>query len=255
VLSDPTRFRQIVSNLVSNAIKFTCTGRVVVRVRYKDSQLSVSVHDTGPGIDEETLGRLFRSFTQADASITRTHGGTGLGLKISRDLAVLMGGKLGEGSMFWLRLPAEVIQPAREQTIAPVEHDAVPLRGARVLVVEDGEDNARLATFSLERAGAEVERACHGQEAVDLVRAGAEFDVILMDIQMPIMDGYEATRLLREEGCTTPIIAATASVLLADRDQCIDAGCDGFLPKPYKRAELVEQCRSMIGRADHGQAA
>lgn len=252
VESDPTRLRQIVANLVSNAVKFTDVGTVRMTARYSAGEIWMTVHDTGPGMPRDVQKNLFRAFSQADASVTRTHGGTGLGLKISRDLAVLMNGdlsvesKVGEGTTFLLRIPAVAVgnDESGEENEEPV--DPIALEGVRVLLVEDGEDNAKLARFCLTREGVEVERVENGQEALDRVSSDEDFDLILMDIQMPIMDGYEATRRLRDRGLSTPIIAATASALIEDRQRCIDLGCNDFIAKPYRRADMVAKCAQVL---------
>lgn len=262
--TDPTRLRQILINLIGNAIKFTDSGRVAVELSSVRSvgdrqTLIIDVIDTGQGIPEHAAARLFQPYAQADASITRTHGGSGLGLVISRRLARLLGGdvvllrsKPGKGSTFRITIGAEV-----SENTAPTKHLPAPQRlpvptgattpdntGGRVLLAEDGPDNQRLLALLLRRAGLDVEIAEHGQAAIDCVRAalarGETYDLILMDMQMPVMDGYEATRRLRQDGWAGPIIALTAHALRRDRDACIEAGCDDFAPKPIEARALQE---------------
>jgi PAS domain S-box-containing protein len=265
IYSDRTRLRQILVNLVGNAIKFTELGLVRVIVRGAALAgplgfLQFDVTDTGIGMSPEHQTRLFQPFTQADASTSRRFGGTGLGLTISKRLAEMLGGdifvrsRLGEGSTFTLALPtapperAAAAQPRGETTppASPVSPavDVSHLRlSGRVLLAEDGPDNQRLVSFLLRRAGAEIVVADNGQIAVDLARKsladGTPFDIILMDMQMPVMDGYAATRTLRADGWAGPIIAVTAHAMVEDRQRCLAAGCTDYLPKPIDKAGLL----------------
>jgi PAS domain S-box-containing protein len=262
ILTDPTRLQQILINLIGNAIKFTEVGcvRVVARVASpvgNEAQLVIEVVDTGVGIKEDHLTRLFEPFTQGDSSTIRRYGGTGLGLAISRRLAKMLGGDItvssrpGQGSVFRVTLPAEVpgsmpetspqpSPPPRETSLAAGPSASSQLQG-RVLLVEDGPDNQRLLAFLLKKRGVEVTLAANGEEALDIVHATGTpdapdpFDLILMDMQMPVLDGYEATRRLREEGYRGPIIALTAHAMSHDRQKCLDAGCDDYLSKPIDR--------------------
>ncbi len=268
ILTDPVRLRQVLTNLVGNAIKFTERGGVTVRLAWAGSRvagtLRIDVDDTGIGMTAEQCGRLFQPFEQADASTTRRYGGTGLGLRISRKLARLLGGdvvvasEVGRGSRFTVEIPAEVVVPAtfgRPQFAAPetpaVATPAVEaLAGVRVLLAEDGQDNQRLIQAVLRRAGADVTVVGDGRQAVDaLRREGATFDLVLMDMQMPVLDGYHATRLLRGLGCAVPILALTANAMVGDRERCLDAGCDEFVTKPIDRARLVAVSRTLAGRS------
>ncbi len=268
ILCDPTRLRQILINLVGNGIKFTEQGKVKFVLELagapKAPMLRFEVIDTGIGMDPEQIPRLFEPFSQADGSTTRRFGGTGLGLSICKRLAELMGGWIeveserGRGSMFRLCVPTgkldgiRMIEDPEDQDLtipsrqlgAKSGRKTERLTGRRVLLVEDGPDNQRLIGHLLRRAGAEVTIAEDGQIAVDFVRpaeeVGRPFDVILMDMQMPVLDGYSATRTLREEGYTRPIIALTAHAMAGDRERCFQAGCDDFATKPIDREILVE---------------
>lgn len=254
-VTDPTRVRQILLNLVGNAIKFTESGSVTLTGTLEPGaggrRLVARVADTGIGMSEEQCSQLFRPFTQADASMSRRFGGTGLGLCISRELARLLGGDLtvasrpGRGTTF--ELTAMVGAPRPDAQAGPVvravECGEGALRGMRVLVVEDGVDNQRLVRHHLSRAGAEVTTAENGEVALRLLRDPARrFDIVLMDMQMPVMDGYEATRRARRAGFDLPIIAMTANAHLGESATCLGAGCDDFVAKPFSRATLIEVC-------------
>lgn len=250
--SDPDRLRQVLVNLAGNAVKFTFSGGVRIEVHAegepdRPTGIRFEVHDTGIGIDEETLGRLFTPFVQAETSTTRRFGGTGLGLAISNDLARLLGGRItvqserAKGSVFTLRLS---LPEARVSDSSDTLGTLHPLRGVRVLLAEDGDDNRRLLTHLLRAAGAHVETARDGIEACTLVEgAEAPFSVILMDLQMPELDGLGAVRRLRAAGCRTPIVALTANNRPNDRDACFQAGCDDYLVKPIERVKLITECR------------
>jgi len=260
LLTDATRLRQVAVNLIGNAVKFTEQGGVRLAVCYREGSLRFEVIDTGPGMTEKTRAGLFVAFARGDDSngTGGKPGGTGLGLKISHDLVRLLGGvievetEVGRGSTFRAVIPMAEAADAVVTPRRPAESSAAlqPLAGRRILIAEDGVDNARLATFCLERAGADVVRAVHGGEAVDLIRAGERFGIVLMDMQMPVMDGYEASRELRSLGFDGPIIAVTASTLDAERRRCAEAGCDGFLSKPYRRQDLIDACVSACDAAE-----
>lgn len=276
VTTDGTRFRQILVNLVSNAVKFTRVGGIDLRVDVEfpegdgggEPLLRVSVADTGPGIGPDHLGRLFHPFQQGDASMTRTHGGTGLGLSISRRLAIALGGDLsvesepGTGSVFTVRLPLTPEQAADcpasegpdfgpESSPAGEQPEAVParLRG-RILLAEDGGDNQVVIGHFLRQAGLEVTVAENGQSAIDQVRLGhPAFDAVLMDIQMPVMNGYDATRGLRRLGYSGPIIALTANAMESDRLNCLAAGCNAYISKPINRNALLRMLAGFLAGA------
>ncbi len=242
---DPTRFRQILINLVGNAIKFTEDGGIVVRVDHHAStnRLEVSISDTGIGLDERAIRRIFQPFRQGDGSTTRRYGGTGLGLHISRRLCELFGGSLtvesspDKGSTFTAGFLAPAIQG--NASLIGLATDAPPV-GLRVLLAEDGPDNRVLIEHLLGRLGAQTVAVENGREAVDRVLDGsATFDVLILDMQMPIMDGWEAARQLRNVGSEIAILALTANALPGDRKTCLEAGCDGFLTKPVRRQELA----------------
>ncbi len=289
--SDPTRLRQILINLVSNAIKFTETGSVRVVVRTLDRhaaapRLQIAVSDTGIGMSTEQRQRLFQPFTQADASMTRKFGGTGLGLTISKRLVEMLGGtldvasRLGQGTTFtiavpigspdaveWCGLPPESVAPAQPVTPAPGRSSVTTppvasLQHCRVLVAEDVPANQRLISFFLGKAGADVTVVMNGHLAVEhalsAVAADMPFDVILMDMQMPVMDGYSAASHLRQRGYNRPIIALTAHAMSGDRDKCLAAGCSDFATKPINRQALLckvaEHFQSEHVRSDPAQS-
>jgi signal transduction histidine kinase/ActR/RegA family two-component response regulator/HPt (histidine-containing phosphotransfer) domain-containing protein len=275
VRTDPARFRQMVSNLVGNALKFTEHGGITVSLELVDAAtgegdatrklLALRVADTGIGISREKLNEIFEPFNQADTTITRRFGGTGLGLTITRETAKSLGGKLtvssrlGEGSTFTAivdpgpleGVPLLAQMPTAGNTSAPGEelparnHDRPSLAHLRVLLVEDGETNRRLIASILRRDGAEVVTAENGRIGID--KALAEpFDAILMDMQMPVLDGFQATRQLRLQGMDAPIIALTAHILQDELDQCRQAGCSARLSKPIDVPLLLQTIRSVL---------
>jgi PAS domain S-box-containing protein len=265
ILTDPTRFRQVITNLVGNSIKFTEKGGVRLAARLDRStarpQLVVDVIDTGIGMKPDSLKKIFDPFTQADNSITRRFGGTGLGLSISRQCATALGGGLsvqseyGKGSVFTLSIdagPAEAIDIFDPLTQSPQKSAAtnsstvIRLKPAKILVVEDGTSNQKLITIVLQRAGVTVELANNGQIGFDMAMAG-KYDVILMDMQMPVMDGFTATRRLREEGCNLPIIALTANAMKGEEEKCRAAGCSGYLSKPIDVDLLLGMLAELVG--------
>jgi signal transduction histidine kinase len=272
--TDLVRARQILLNLVGNALKFTPQGSVRVVVRLDEHEqsdhryLCFDVIDTGIGIGDKELTRVFEPFSQGDGSLTRRYGGTGLGLTISKRLALLLGGDVeatsvpGKGSTFTLRLYAGELRRAalrkysaedcRLALQAPRSASAVnypPVHG-RLLVVEDVELNQRVLAAFLRRAGATVEVAADGREGLERVlgaeRAGQPFDLVLMDMQMPVMDGYEATRRLRAAGYHRPIVAMTAHAMVTDREKCLAAGCSAYETKPIRREGLLTTCQRLL---------
>ncbi len=266
VRTDAGRFRQVITNLVGNAIKFTETGGVKISVSIHargDDQaaLHVDVIDTGIGMSEAQLARIFDPFTQADSSVTRRFGGTGLGLSISQRIVKALGGDLtarsisGQGSVFSFAINTGSLRNVPMMTAEQLSSESrqrggsqrlqYRLPGCRILVVDDGEANRRLITLFLGRTGCHVEQAENGRVAVEMIADG-EFDVILMDMQMPVMDGYQATRYLRDQGFSKPILALTANAMEGDEKKCLEAGCSGFLTKPINMDKLVEAVGSAL---------
>lgn len=254
---DPTRLRQIMSNLVSNSLKFTERGHARIAARRDGAALVLEVSDTGQGMDEAVLQRIFRPFTQADASTTRNFGGTGLGLTIVRELAGLMGGEItvhsrpGFGSSFAVTLPVDYVGPALVSDPDAAGQSAVALRPLRVLAAEDNRINQLVLTTLLGPLGIEPIIVANGAEAVEAWRSG-EWDVVLMDVQMPVMDGFTATDAIRaiearEGRAPTPIIALTANAMSHHRAECLARGMDALVAKPIElralAAALEEACR------------
>ncbi len=263
ITSDPTRLRQILMNLCANAIKFTHKGSVTIHVRHvctpRTHRLQFEVRDQGIGMSAQQMKHLFEPFMQADSSMTRKYGGTGLGLAISRRLAEKLGGTIhvesavGQGSSFTLDLdigpidPSQLVTgPVMEALLSRIRQDkptaqptASMLDATRhILVVDDGSTNRKLIDLVLRRAGARVTQAENGEEACELAKAET-FDMILMDMQMPVMDGYQATRELRKAGVTCPIFALTAHAMQGDREKCLEVGCSGYLSKPINPDALI----------------
>jgi CheY-like chemotaxis protein len=271
VETDPTRLRQVLINLLANAIKFTERGHVRLDLRMSHTtpdrpRLEFEVSDTGIGMTEEHCQRVFEPFTQADPSTARRFGGTGLGLAISKRLVELLGGQIsvssqvGVGSVlrFWIEtglldgVPMVHAPPRRMKggrVPQPTAPAATPPRevgplSCRILLAEDGPDNQRFMQTVLSRAGAAVTLVENGRAAVEAAlkakRDGSPFEVILMDMQMPEMDGYEATRFLRAQGYQGRIVALTAHAMTGDRQRCLDVGCDDYATKPIQRHVLLE---------------
>jgi signal transduction histidine kinase/CheY-like chemotaxis protein len=263
VLGDPVRLRQVLSNLVANAVKFTQEGAVrvlVAPVAGRASRIRFAVEDTGIGIDEERGERLFEPFAQADASTTRRFGGTGLGLAIVRHLATSMGGEAGfERLAAGTRFYFEAELPATEEDAPPAAPAAAPARPARILIAEDNEVNRMIAVAMLQGAGHEVETVDHGRGAVDACIDG-RFDLVFMDCHMPVLDGFAATRELRRreaqlERPRVPVVALTASSLAGDREACLAAGMDDHLGKPIDPAELAEKVAFWLAARDSAGSA
>jgi PAS domain S-box-containing protein len=256
LIGDPTRLRQVLLNLLGNAIKFTESGEVALRVT-PDADSSVpgalrfTISDTGIGIPGEKLGAMFERFTQADSSITRKYGGSGLGLTISKRLVELMGGRIwvesgvGKGSVFSFAVPLEIWAGATRRAVVPIGRGPeLPLPALHILLVEDSPDNRTITIAYLRDTPYRVEIAVNGAIACEKFKAG-HYDLVLMDRQMPVMDGLTATRAIREwekANCRppTPIIALTAAALKGDQEKCVAAGCTAYLTKPIKQAVLLQ---------------
>ena len=262
VIGDANRLRQILANLLDNAVKFTDQGTVKLRLSLERRAaekigLRFSVEDTGIGVAADQRDRIFESFTQGDGSATRRYGGTGLGLAISKHLVELLGGEIGvesepgKGSTFWFTATLEMTDAAtapvegREATPASRERSSRP-RPARVLVAEDNELNKKLSLRLLGKLGVEADAVSDGREAVEAATKKS-YDMILMDCQMPEMDGFEATAIIREKERNrrhTPICALTANAMDGDRDRCLAAGMDDYLCKPIG----LDQLRNVVQR-------
>jgi CheY-like chemotaxis protein/HPt (histidine-containing phosphotransfer) domain-containing protein len=242
---DQGRLRQVLGNLVGNAVKFTPAGEIVLHAACADGRLRLRISDTGIGIPEESQGALFTPFTQADASTTRRYGGSGLGLAICRELCGLMGGTVtlhstpGVGTTCLLELPFVPGEPAA--SVEPLPGPAVFAPGIEVLLVEDQPTNQEIARLMLQRRGAVIALAGDGEQALAML-AGRRFDLVFMDCHMPVLDGFQATRRLRESetgsGRRTPVIAMTANAMAGDRERCLAAGMDDYLAKPVSLATL-----------------
>lgn len=274
-LGDTDRLRQMLDNLLNNAIKFTSQGSVRVEGRILTSDatqalLEITVRDTGIGITPEQQTLLFQPFSQIDNSNTRAHGGTGLGLSIIQSLAEAMGGEVGldstpgEGSYFWLRIPvdpapaAELESESKASPRALVQEppQASPALRGRILVVEDNTINQMVIVRQLQKLGLQTEIAANGHIGVERIQTeSVPFDAILMDIQMPVLDGYAATRQIRlweqaQQRPHLPIIALTADAFPEDRERCLAAGMDDFLAKPVDANALAEVLTRLIGKAE-----
>jgi signal transduction histidine kinase/ActR/RegA family two-component response regulator len=259
---DPNRLRQIVVNLLNNAIKFTPHGSITLRTRVETQEsiyrINLDVIDTGIGIPPERMDRLFQSFSQVDSSTSRKFGGTGLGLAICRQLVKLMNGEIiatstpGTGTTFHVSLAMPIANSLEHEPEAEFGSAASTTIGSfnslRVLLVEDNEVNQLIASEILAQMGCSVELADNGLAAVERVRSAGEFDVILMDCQMPVMDGYEATNLIRllPSGNAARIVALTANAVSGDREACLKAGMDDYLTKPIQPAQLFAALQRAI---------
>jgi signal transduction histidine kinase/ActR/RegA family two-component response regulator len=261
IKTDPLRLRQCLINLITNAIKFTQQGHVYVNVTLKlhdeEPFIHFDIEDTGIGIEKDKLSVVFDSFTQEDGATTRKFGGTGLGLAITKKLSELMGGRVsltsekGAGSVFSIVIPAGVDWTEKDKKLWNKYYQVDEINeldriekgnemfNGKILVAEDNPSNQKLITILLQKMGLEVTISDDGQKAVEKC-AEESFDLILMDMQMPNMNGYDATRQLRSQGLETPIIAVTANAMMGDEEKCLDAGCDGYISKPIDRNRLSE---------------
>ncbi len=269
IQTDAMRLKQLLLNLMGNALKFTHRGEVRLVCRLVLSgerpQMAFDVIDSGIGISAEKLGSIFDAFVQADSSVTREFGGTGLGLAISRHIAQALGGDIAvtstvnQGSTFTATIDSgpldgvKILEAPQADALAGRQgkrgpRPAGPLAG-RVLLVEDGSTNRKLLSLILRKAGMEVATAENGRIGVDLARQG-RFDLILMDMQMPVMDGYAAAQEIRALGQTTPIIALTAHAMSQDKHKCLRAGCSAYLSKPVKSDDLLQAVANMLASAE-----
>ncbi len=270
IQSDPLKIKQILTNLIGNSVKFTEAGGISVTVRCDSAAevIQFEVVDTGIGMTPVQLSRLFEAFVQADASTTRRFGGSGLGLRISKRLAEMLGGrilvesKIGVGSKFTFEVPTgslagiALVTDANPERIGRATSSkdivAASLDGVRILLAEDGKDNQRLISYLLQKAGATVQIADNGRIAIEALTVDGTvegaltepplFDLVISDMQMPEIDGYEAARRLRSRGFSKPIIALTANAMSGDSDKCIGAGCDDYLTKPIHKEKLISTC-------------
>lgn len=284
IVADAFRIRQILTNLIFNAIKFTEQGSVTIIVSANDQRpspmITFAIHDTGIGIQRERIDQLFNGFEQSDNSLTRKYAGIGLGLTISKQIAELMNGSLtanstiNQGSTFSLTVPLNWPDNQPHTTISqynPDTQDPTPSSGrssdtqhnattrrhqdhaslaGHILLVEDGSDNQKLITHFLTKAGLTVEIAENGQAALKLYEQDqgkqSRYDLVVMDMQMPILDGYQTTKKLRDRDCTLPILALTAHAMQGDREKCLDAGCNDYLTKPIDRTKLLRTIRTLL---------
>jgi two-component system, sensor histidine kinase len=274
LLGDPLRVRQIVANLLSNAIKFTDYGKVLVKLELSPSRdnrvtATLQVTDTGPGIPSDKLATIFEKFTQADGSITRKYGGTGLGLAITRRLVEIHGGevhvdsKVGKGSTFRVTLPCEVA-PAAVTDTQPAQQEirGEPLRPsptARLLLVEDNLVNQKVVLAILRKKGYHIDVANDGREALTKLAAATSetpYDLVLMDVQMPVLDGLEATRLIRLEARwdRLPVVAMTAHAMNGDRERCLQSGMNAYISKPVQPAHLIATIERQLASGDRHSA-
>jgi CheY-like chemotaxis protein/HPt (histidine-containing phosphotransfer) domain-containing protein len=252
LLGDPHRIKQILINIIGNSIKFTESGYIKIQMiveKFTGDQrwVRIRIKDTGIGMDPGFMDNLFKKFVQEDSSIVRKFGGTGLGLSITKELIELMGGTIavqsekGAGTEMILTFPFEIgresdLPESTDQSVFPTGD----IEGYRVLLVEDNELNQQVATMTLSHFGLKVEVANNGKEAVEML-ATKTFDIVLMDVQMPIMDGYEASRLIRKElQLDVPIVALTANALKGESDKCLSAGMNDFITKPFDEVTMLK---------------
>ncbi|HEY4286400.1 MAG TPA: ATP-binding protein [Puia sp.] len=257
---DPYRLNQVLINLVGNALKFTEQGQIRIDVTLRESSprqvtLAFAVSDTGIGIGEDSLPHIFENFSQAGLDISRRYGGTGLGLAICQQLLKLQGGDItvqsieGKGTTFNFQLPYEYDEEQQADLPVPtiLADYSQCLAGKRFLVAEDNEVNQQLVDHVLKRGGGTVQLAGNGEEALHYLREGESYDLIIMDLQMPVMDGYEATRNIRQElGLPIPIIAMTATALVGEQLRCFEAGMNDYMTKPFEFTELYKRILMLL---------
>lgn len=249
IYTDPIRLSQILVNITGNAIKYTKEGSVYVRFGIQDNELQFYIKDSGIGLNHHEISKLFLPFSQADQSIRKKYGGTGLGLVLSRRLAELLGGnvnlektEIGKGSIFSIKIPYQIPEHLKstsiKETVTVVQKNG-SIENCQILLVEDTIENQILISHILEKYGAKVSVAENGKVAIGLTEQN-NFDLILMDMQMPVLDGFSATSLLRKKGYTKPIISLTAHAMQEDLKKCIDSGCNEVLTKPVTQAKLIQ---------------
>lgn len=262
-MGDPKRFRQIILNLSSNAVKFTEKGAIQITVRAENDGLEIAVKDTGIGIPPDKLETIFEKFVQADSSINRKYGGTGLGLAITKTLTEIMGGDVyvestpGKGSTFTVRLPLKPVDghALQQGRAIPESHERPARKGPCILIVEDYSPNVMVASGFLEEFGYSFDVASNGVEAIEKINA-RNYAAVLMDVQMHGMNGLETTRLIREQErqadstVRLPIIGMTAHVLSGDRERCLGVGMDDYLSKPFNPDELKSKLKTYVARND-----
>jgi signal transduction histidine kinase/CheY-like chemotaxis protein len=266
IIGDPLRIRQILSNLISNAVKFTRAGSVEVHIdggfsRHGEFWLEFKIEDSGTGIPANKLALIFDKFTQADGSVSRKFGGTGLGLAITRKLVEMQGGvidvesEVGKGATFFVKLPCGIAvdqpghrKPSERMPAVPVD---APSNLGRILVVEDNQVNQKVVTTVLRKRGFSIEVASDGTEALAKLEKSPAFDLILMDVQMPVLDGLEATRLIRKDPRWRglPIVAMTAHAMSGDKERCLEAGMNGYISKPVHPSQLLETVDGFLNRS------
>jgi PAS domain S-box-containing protein len=259
VISDPLRLTQVLTNLIGNALKFTETGSITVSVKLVSIEknsctLQFVVADTGIGIAAERLPYIFDSFEQAEAGTARKYGGTGLGLSISRNLVQMLGGELevqsqvGQGTCFSFQLPLSL--PQSVERLASTSSAATApkeLAGKKILVAEDNEINQKVIFHVLQKAGMQVSIANNGQEATEILETNKDFDAIILDLRMPLMDGFQTAVYIREKlKCKMPIIAMTASALRNEKERCMQMGMNGYMTKPFSPPKLFEMLQQLL---------
>ncbi|MDD1780717.1 ATP-binding protein [Enterovibrio sp. ZSDZ35] len=253
IFQDGNRFAQILLNLVGNAVKFTDEGKVKVMMRSDNDRLILSVEDTGIGISSDRKNAIFQPFIQADGSITRKYGGTGLGLSICKKLVAMMNGSIefesepGVGTTFNINIP--LVKPSQVEQMKNESHKEEAMDSLNILVAEDSKANQMVVKLMLEKAGHKVVVANNGQEAIDILEnQAAHFDMVLMDMSMPVLCGIQATKQLRERGYQLPIIALTANAMNEDKEKCLGAGMDDFITKPIRSVVLKQALQRNIIR-------
>ncbi|MBP7498073.1 MAG: response regulator, partial [Bacteroidales bacterium] len=246
IITDATRFRQIIINLVGNALKFTEEGKVEFGYTLTSNKtLQFYVKDTGIGIPTKHLGIIFERFRQSDYSVNRKYGGTGLGLSISKGFIELLGGKIwvksteGKGSIFYFTLPFKPTQSINFHIEPKVRH-IFNWQEKCILIAEDNDTSYKFLVEMLKHTKVKLIRADNGLEAINYVRTNHKIDLILMDIQLPEMSGYDATRNIKESNPDIPVIAVTANAMIEEKNKCFEAGCDDYVPKPVDIKQLFE---------------